>query len=91
LLSRYAQSGEVGAVYGLDNSINAAARAAAPLLGAAVAYWFNLRATFIATALFFLATATLALLRLPSPVVDRSEWRSTGSTDSARLSDNHSR
>jgi DHA1 family multidrug resistance protein-like MFS transporter len=88
LLSRYAQSGEVGAVFGLDNSINAAARAAAPLLGAAVAYWFSLRVTFLATALFFLATAILALLRLPKPVVDRSEWRSKGPPVSPRISNN---
>lgn len=78
LLSCYAQSGEVGVVYGLDSSINAAARAVAPLLGAAIAYLFNLRATFTATAILFLAAGILAFWRLPKPSVDRSTWRSTG-------------
>ena len=37
LLSRLTKPGEEGAVYGLDNSINAGARSVAPLLGAAIA------------------------------------------------------
>jgi DHA1 family multidrug resistance protein-like MFS transporter len=91
LLYRYAQSGEAGAVYGLDNSINAAARAAAPLMGAAVAYWFSLRATFIATALLFLAMAILALWRLPKPKVGRSQWRSEGTPEPPVYSNHHNR
>ena len=65
LLARYTRAGEEGAVYGLDNSINAGSRAVAPLLGAAVGYWFGLRATFAATAVLFLAAGLLAAWRLP--------------------------
>ena len=60
LLARYTQEGEEGAVYGLDHSITSAARAVAPLVGAAVAAGFGLRATFVATALIYLMAAVLA-------------------------------
>ncbi|MEW5868088.1 MAG: MFS transporter [Chloroflexota bacterium] len=66
LLATFTQADEAGAVYGLDNSINAGGRALAPLLGSAVAVWFDLRATFMATALLFLITVILALRFLPS-------------------------
>lgn len=65
LLAGYTQSGEEGAVFGLDNSIQAAARSVAPLIGAGVAMWFGLRAVFIATALFYLVAGLLAAWRLP--------------------------
>jgi DHA1 family multidrug resistance protein-like MFS transporter len=71
LLARYTQEGEEGAVYGLDNSINSGARAAAPLLGASVAVWFGLRATFAATALILLGAGLLAARGLPRPVRPR--------------------
>ncbi|WP_420642589.1 MFS transporter [Candidatus Leptofilum sp.] len=66
LLARYTQPGEEGSVYGIDNSIVAASRAAAPLVGSAIAFWFDLRATFAATAVVFLLVALLSFLRLPS-------------------------
>lgn len=72
LLARYSHSGEEGAVYGLDNSINAGSRALAPLLGAALGYWFGLRATFAATALLFLLASILAAWRLPRLDISRS-------------------
>ncbi len=65
LLANLTQSGEAGAVYGLDNSINAAGRSIAPMLGSAIAYWFTLRTTFTATAILFLITALLGLRYLP--------------------------
>lgn len=65
LLARYTQEGGEGTVYGLDNSINAAGRAAAPLVGAWVAAAFGLRATFVATALVLVAASGLAKLLLP--------------------------
>ena len=64
LLARYTREGEEGAAYGLDHSISSAARAVAPLLGAAVAGWFGLRATFVATALIYLMAAAMARLGL---------------------------
>jgi len=66
LLAKLTRSGETGAVYGLDNSINAASRTVAPLLGSAIAIWFSMRATFFATGLIFLITALLAITKLPN-------------------------
>lgn len=65
LLANLTQTGETGAVYGLDNSINAAGRSIAPMLGSGIAYWFTLRTTFTATAILFLVTALLGLRYLP--------------------------
>ncbi|MBC8497002.1 MAG: MFS transporter [Anaerolineales bacterium] len=65
LLANFIKFGEVGAVYGLDNSINAAGRAVAPLIGALVANRYGLRATFITTGLIFLIASFLAMWRLP--------------------------
>jgi DHA1 family multidrug resistance protein-like MFS transporter len=68
LLARLTKPGEEGAVYGLDNSINAGARSVAPLLGAAVAASFSLRTTFVATALLFLSMGLLAIWRMPQGI-----------------------
>jgi DHA1 family multidrug resistance protein-like MFS transporter len=67
LLAAYTTAGEEGAVYGLDNSINAAGRAIAPLLGAWVATMFGMRLTFAATAFIFLVSVVLAVWLLPKP------------------------
>jgi DHA1 family multidrug resistance protein-like MFS transporter len=75
LLARYTQAGEEGAVYGLDNSINSGAGAVAPLVGAGVAAWFGLRATFAATALIMLGAGLLAAWGLPRPARPRHEGR----------------
>lgn len=71
LLARYSTEGQEGAVYGLDNSVQAAARALAPLAGAGVALAFGLRATFIASGLLLAATGLLAAPRLPTPARPR--------------------
>ena len=73
LLARYSHEGSEGAVFGLDNSVRASARAVAPLIGAAVALAFGLRATFLATGLIFLLGALLAGLRLPEPAQQQPE------------------
>jgi MFS transporter, DHA1 family, multidrug resistance protein len=65
LLARYTEPGEEGSVFGLDNAIVAASRAAAPLLGALIAFWLGLRATFAATAVVFFLVALLAMWKLP--------------------------
>lgn len=65
LLANYTQPGHEGAVYGLDNSINAAGRAVAPLLGSAIASWFSLRATFTFTAVILLMAFILANTLMP--------------------------
>ncbi len=65
LLAGYTQIGEEGAVFGIDNSVNAAARALAPLIGSAVSYAFGMRYVFIACALTYLAAGGLAVWLLP--------------------------
>jgi DHA1 family multidrug resistance protein-like MFS transporter len=65
LLARYTPPEKSGAVYGLDNSINAAGRAVAPLLGGAVAVWFSQRATFPTTGILLVLAATTAWVTLP--------------------------
>ena len=65
LLSLYTQTGEEGAVYGLDNAVMSGGRAAAPLLGAALVFTVGFRGMFVATGGMLLATALLALWILP--------------------------
>ena len=77
LLATYTTRGEEGAVYGLDNSINAAGRAIAPLLGAWVATAFGLRSIFTATAVIFLVSVLLAIWLLPKTQSDEKVAEST--------------
>lgn len=67
LLAQYTEPGEEGAVYGLDNSVVAAARAVAPLLGAMIAAIFGLRATFGAMGILFVVIVITSLVILPTP------------------------
>jgi DHA1 family multidrug resistance protein-like MFS transporter len=66
LLARFTQPGEEGSVYGLDNAIVAGARAAAPLVGALIVFWFDFQLLFILTGIVFLLVALLTIWRLPS-------------------------
>lgn len=61
LMNLWAPSGNQGATYGLDTSVNAAARSIAPMLSAAVAYWIGLRGVFGATALVYAAIVLMAI------------------------------
>lgn len=65
LLARYTEPGEEGAVYGLDNSIVSGGRAAAPLVGAAIALWFGYRGVFLMTGVILLLMVFLAVRWLP--------------------------
>ena len=67
LMAGYSSPDEAGAVYGLDNSVRAAARSIAPLLGSIVALSVGLRGAFVATGLMFVFTWVLALIKLPEP------------------------
>lgn len=67
LLARNSQSGDEGCVYGIDNSVTSVGRTLAPLLGAACAVWFSLRAAFLATGFLFVAVTVLAALTLGRP------------------------
>jgi MFS transporter, DHA1 family, multidrug resistance protein len=65
LLARYTRPGEEGAVYGLDNSISSAGRAAAPLAGSAIAAGMGTRSTFTATGVVLLISTGVAAVLLP--------------------------
>ncbi len=65
LLARYTDPGEEGAVYGLDNSVVAAGRAIAPLLGASIAVWFGMRITFGLMSLVFVPVILTAVFFMP--------------------------
>lgn len=65
LLAVHSQRGDEGAVYGLDNSVQAAGRALAPLIGSLIAVQFGIRATFPAAGAVMLPTAWVAWTRLP--------------------------
>lgn len=67
LLSGYSSGGQVGSAFGLDNSMMAASRAVAPLVGVGVASIFGYRAAFVAGAIVFFLTLVIAALRLPDP------------------------
>ncbi len=65
LLGNLVPEGRQVAVYGVHTTVNAVATAIGPSLGAAVAVWFGLRATFVVAAAFFLAAAGVALRLIP--------------------------
>ena len=65
LLANYIKVGGEGAVYGLDNSINAAGRTVAPMLGATIAAGWGYTAVFVATGLVFFISALFAVWGLP--------------------------
>ena len=65
LLNGYSQPGKEGAVYGLDNSVQAAARTVAPLAGTAVASWMGLQAPYAVAGFLLFVTAALAARWLP--------------------------
>jgi DHA1 family multidrug resistance protein-like MFS transporter len=73
LLARYTDKGEAGSVYGLDNSVVAAARAVAPLLGASVAIWFGMRGTFAASAVVFGVIALITWFYLPMDALEKTK------------------
>jgi DHA1 family multidrug resistance protein-like MFS transporter len=68
LLARYTASGNEGAVYGLDNSLVAAARALAPLIGAGVVLAIGLPGIFLASAAIYGLVALLAAFYLPASI-----------------------
>jgi MFS transporter, DHA1 family, multidrug resistance protein len=60
LMNLWAPAGNQGATYGLDNSIQAAARAIAPMTGAAFALWFGMRGVYGSAALVYVVIAFVA-------------------------------
>lgn len=65
LLAKFSVAGDEGTVYGLDNSINSGGRAAAPLIGTAIAAWTGYRWVFPASAAVFFISGVIAFIGLP--------------------------
>ncbi len=65
LLARFTEPGEEGAVYGLDNSVTAGARAIAPLAGSAVAVSLSQRGVFAIAGVIYIVMALLTWQWLP--------------------------
>jgi DHA1 family multidrug resistance protein-like MFS transporter len=61
LMNLWAPQGNQGATYGLDTSVNAAARSVSPMIGAAFAYWVGMRGVFGATALVYVLIVVLTV------------------------------
>jgi DHA1 family multidrug resistance protein-like MFS transporter len=65
LLARFTKVGDAGAVFGLDSSITAGARAIAPILGAGAVLWFGQRGVFVLMGMMLLAAFVLVLVGVP--------------------------
>jgi DHA1 family multidrug resistance protein-like MFS transporter len=74
-LANLAPQGRQGAVYGIDTSVVSAANAIAPMIGAGLAVWAGLRATFVLTAGIFLVVSLLVARLLPRSVVVQVQHR----------------
>ncbi|MEX1020605.1 MAG: MFS transporter [Litorilinea sp.] len=61
LMNLWAPAGNQGAIYGLDNSVNAAARGIAPMIAAGVALWLGLRGVFAAAGVVYLLIVLLSI------------------------------
>ncbi len=67
MMNLWAPDGNQGATYGLETSVNAAARVIAPMLGAGAAWAFGLRGAFVAAALVYAVIALWAWRLARSP------------------------
>jgi DHA1 family multidrug resistance protein-like MFS transporter len=61
LMNLQGTPGSQGAIFGLHASITAAGRSLAPMLGASLAIWFEMRSVFLASAGIYAAAAIVAL------------------------------
>lgn len=68
LMNIYAPAGNQGATYGLDNSVQAAARVVAPMMAAALATWVGYRGVFVGAAAIYVTAAIVARLVTQRPV-----------------------
>jgi DHA1 family multidrug resistance protein-like MFS transporter len=66
ILANCIKAGDEGLAFGLDNSVIAAGRGVAPMLGGALATAWGYPSTFIATGVVFAVAAGLAVWRLPA-------------------------
>jgi DHA1 family multidrug resistance protein-like MFS transporter len=73
LMNIYAPAGNQGATYGLDNSVQAAARVVAPMMAAALAMWVGYRGVFVGAAAIYVVAAIVARLVTQRPVGQLAE------------------
>jgi DHA1 family multidrug resistance protein-like MFS transporter len=66
ILANTIKAGDEGSAFGLDNSVTAAGRGVAPLVGAAVATAWGYPLTFVVTGSVFVVSTVLAVWRLPA-------------------------
>ncbi|MCL7453043.1 MAG: MFS transporter, partial [Anaerolineae bacterium] len=66
LLANLAPEGRQGAVYGVDASVESAANAVGPLLGASAAAAFGLRTPFLLAAVAFALAVVMAWFLVPT-------------------------
>lgn len=66
ILANFIKAGDEGLAFGLDNSVTAAGRGTAPLLGAVIATSWGYPLTFVVTGMVFIISVTLAAWRLPA-------------------------
>lgn len=60
LMNLRTPAGDKGAAYGLDNSVRAAGRMIAPVLGAGIAVWLGFRGVFALTGVVYVGSALVA-------------------------------
>jgi DHA1 family multidrug resistance protein-like MFS transporter len=72
LMNLWSPPGSQGATYGVDTSVNSAARTVAPMIGAAVASWIGLRGVFGGTIAVYVLCMVLGLYLARSPQVARA-------------------
>jgi len=66
ILANFIKAGDEGLAFGLDNSVTAAGRGTAPLLGAVIATSWGYSLTFVVTGMIFVVSTALAVWRLPA-------------------------
>ncbi len=67
LMNLWSPPGSQGATYGVDTSVNSAARAVAPMIGAIVASWVGLRGVFGGTVVVYVLCVVMGLALARSP------------------------
>lgn len=78
LMNLWSPQGNQGATYGLDTSVNAAARSVAPMIGAGIAFWLGMRGVFGATAFVYLLIVALTFLIVRQVSARRGEAAALG-------------
>lgn len=73
LMNLWSPSGNQGATYGLDNSVQAAARSVAPMIGAGIALWLGMRGVYVGVAVVYVVVAFVAWRLVRSQLERREE------------------